>query len=492
MNPGLSAIPGMDVEDVALAEERERLSAAPVRCPENDFDRDDKEPPAKVLEHVHLLWASRRLLRNALLIGLAAGALIALLIPSRYESSVQLMPPDSPSNSGIAMLAALASKSASGMGAMAGDLLGIKSSGSLFIGILRSRTVEDRLVDRFQLKKAYGMKLAEDARKELAQSTAVGEDRKSGIISLTVSDHDRQRARALAAAYVEELNRLVAELSTSSAHRERVFLEERLAAVKQDLDQASRELGEFSSRNATFDVKEQGHAMVEAAATLQGELIAVESQRRALEAIYTPNNARVRAAGAQAAELRKQLEKLGGKAIGPASASRGSESPGSAASASEDPAGSDSVYPSLRKFPLLGVKYEDLYRRAKIEEAVFETLTQEFEIAKVQEAKETPTVKMLDEAEVPERRSFPPRMLITLLCGLAASLGTAAWVFVRQRWERIELGDPRKQLAQEVFHGVNSVMPWATPNGSRWQAATHRLWMRLTNTTHPPAAGTHD
>ena len=115
---------------------------------------------------------------------------------------------------------------------------------------------------------------------------------------------------------MEELNRLVAELSTSSAHRERVFLEERLAAVKQDLDQASRELGEFSSKNATIDVKEQGRAMVEAAATLQGELIAAESQRRALEAIYTPNNVRVRAAEAQVAELRKQLEKLGGKADG--------------------------------------------------------------------------------------------------------------------------------------------------------------------------------
>lgn len=475
MNPGLSAAPSMDAEYVELAEERERPSVAPVRCPE-------KDSAEKVLEHAHLLWASRRLLRNALLIGLAAGALIALLIPSRYESTVQLMPPDSPSNNGIAMLAALAAKSAGGMGAMAGDVLGIKSSGSLFIGILRSRTVEDRLVDRFQLKKAYGVKLEEDACKELAQNTGVGEDRKSGIITLTVGDHDRQRARALAAAYVEELNRLVAELSTSSAHRERVFLEERLAAVKQDLDQASRELGEFSSKNATLDVKEQGHAMVEAAATLQGALIAAESQRRALEAIYTPNNVRVRAAEAQAAELRKQLEKLGGKAIGP----------GSERSGSEDAASSDSVYPSLRKFPLLGVKYEDLYRRAKIEEAVFETLTQESEIAKVQEAKETPTVKMLDEANAPERRSFPPRTLITLLCGFAAVLAALTGLFVRRRWERTDTSDPGKQLAQEIFHGVNSVMPWATPNGSRWQAASHRAWIRLTNATDPSAAENHD
>ena len=84
------------------------------------------------------------------------------------------------------------------MGAMAGDVLGIKSSGSLFIGILRSRTVEDRLVERFQLKKMYGIEVDEDARRELAQNTGVSEDRKSGIITMTVADHDRQRARAMA------------------------------------------------------------------------------------------------------------------------------------------------------------------------------------------------------------------------------------------------------------------------------------------------------
>src|SRR4029077_6693238 len=315
-------------------------------------------------------------------------------------------------------------------------------------------------------KKVFGTKLDEDARRELSQNTGASEDRKSGIITLTVIDRDRQRARAMATAYVEELNRLVAELSTSSAHRERVFLEERLAAVKQDLDQASRELGEFSSKNATIDVKEQGRAMVEAAATLQGELIAAESQQRALEAIYTPNNVRVRAAQAQVSELRSQLQKLGGKA---------EEADGT------DAATSDSLYPSLRKLPLLGMKYADLYRRAKIQEEVYETLTQQYEIAKVQEAKETPSVKMLDEANLPERRSFPPRTLITLLCGGMTLVGATAWIVLRQRWERGSTIDPKKQFAQEVFHGVNSMMPWATPNGSRWQAATNRVWVRLTN-----------
>ena len=455
MNPRLSTRQGIEPGQIEFPENSPRTPTIAVA-----------DAGERALENARVVWAHRAWMRTALLIGLAAGVLISLLIPSRYESTVQLMPPDSQSSSGVAMLAALAAKTSGSVGTLASDVLGIKSSGSLFIGILRSRTVEDRLVDRFQLKKVYRTKLNEDARKELAQNTGASEDRKSGIITLTVSDRDRQRARVMATAYVEELNRLVAQLSTSSAHRERVFLEERLAAVKQDLDQASRDLGEFSSKNATIDVKEQERAMVEAAATLQGELIAAESQRRALEAIYTPNNVRVRAAEAQVSELRKQLQKLGGKS---------EEADGL------DTANPDSLYPSLRQLPLLGMKYADLYRRAKIQEVVFETLTQQYEIAKVQEAKETPSVKMLDEANLPERRSFPPRTLITLLCGFAALLGTTAWIVVGERWGQIAATDPKKQFAHEVMHGVHSIMPWAPPNGSRWQAATHRVWIRLTS-----------
>jgi uncharacterized protein involved in exopolysaccharide biosynthesis len=454
---------------------------------------------ARLIARARLLWRHRVLLARALAVGLLAGVLVAWLIPSEYQSTVQLMPPDNPTNGGLQMLAALAGKSAGAMGSIAGDALGVKSAGSLFIGILRSRTVEDRLVDRFQLKKIYRVRLEENARKRLAENTGISEDRKSGIISLTVSDHDRRQAQTLATAYVEELNRLVAELSTSSAHRERVFLEERLLSVKRDLDQATHDLGEFSSQNATFDVKEQGKAMLEEAAALQGELIAAESECQALEAIYTPGNFRVRAAGARVSELRKQLRKLGGKgesnAIkiaeereGTGRSNRNGENLGENLEASEDnpqdnsgseDQGADSLYPSLRRLPLLGEKYADLYRRSKIEEAVFETLTQQYEVAKVQEAKETPSVKMLDEASLPEAASFPPRSLIVLLLASTGLVGAGVWVIARDRWECVDAADPKKRFSQDVLAGVNSAMPWAHPNGSRWQAATHQVWLRL-------------
>jgi capsule polysaccharide export protein KpsE/RkpR len=347
---------------------------------------------------------------------------------------------------------------------VAGDLLGIKSSGALFVGVLGSRTVQDRLVERFQLRKVYSIKLEEDARRKLQERTGLSEDRKSGIIVITVVDRDPKRAAAMAEAYVEELNQLVTALSTSGAHRERVFLEERLKAVKADLDDASQKFSQFASKNAAIDIKEQGRAMVDAASKLQGEKIAAESELKGLEQIYMPNNVRVRAVQARISELQHQLEKLGG---------------GGAGLLSQKTASSDSLYPSIRELPLLGVTWGDLYQRTRIEEAVYEALTQQYELAKVQEAKETPSVKVLDTARVPEKKSFPPRTLIILLWAFLFLGAAVAGMSVRRQWHAIDAKDPGKLFAQEVFQTVNQHMPWAPPNGSRLQATTHRAWERL-------------
>jgi capsule polysaccharide export protein KpsE/RkpR len=419
----------------------------------------------EAINHLWLLWNRRRFLSRAALVGLLFGTLVAFNLPKQFQSTTQLMPPDTQSSSGMAMLAALGARTGSGLGALAGDLLEMKSSGALFIGILRSRTVEDRLVDRFNLTKVYGASLKDMARRALEANTLISEDPKSGIIRITVTDGDPERAAEIAHAYVEELDHLVAELSTSSAHRERVFLEERLQAVKQELDQASKDFSEFASKNAAIDIKEQGRAMVDAAASLMGQMIAAESELKGLEAIYTPNNVRVRSVQARLTELRRQLqEKMGNK---------------DGAETAESGAAGDTPYPTLRKLPLLGVTYGDLYRRTKIQEAVYETLTQEYELAKVQEAKETPSVKVLDIAKVPERKSFPPRLLIMVLFSFMTLAGAVVFILSQARWAEVDSGHSGKILVQEVVHTVGAHMPWATPNGSRFQTMTHKVWVRL-------------
>jgi len=362
------------------------------------------------------------------------------------------------------MMAAMAAKVGGGLGSMAGDLLGVKSSGALFIGVLRSQTAQDRLIQQFDLKKLYGKRLIADARTKLDENTSISEDRKSGIITISVTDHSPQRAAALANAYVDELNTLVSELSTSSAHRERVFLEERLKVAKRDLDSAVNELAQFSSKNRTLDIQQEGKAMLDAAGAIAGEMIAAQSQLEGLRQIYTDNNSRVRSLNARVAELRKQLEKLGGtqaNAVNGASASAEQSGDPSAAKA-----GSGLPYPTIKSLPLLGAKYADYYRRAKIQETVYELLTEQYELAKVQEAKETPSVKVLDPARIPEKKSFPPRLVIMFLGTFLTFALSIVWVLGSARWEETDPQDPRKVLAREVADALKARMPWASRNGA--------------------------
>jgi uncharacterized protein involved in exopolysaccharide biosynthesis len=397
-----------------------------------------------------LLWEHRKFVLTFVLRGTLLALLIAFLIPATYESTTQLMPPDSQAGTAMSMLAALsagtggATGSASGGIGMAADLLGMKSSGALFVSVLHSDTVEDRLINRFDLRGVYWVKTYKSARKKLASRTDISEDRKSGVITITVTDRDPARAAALARAYVEELNHLVAELNTSAAHRERVFLEGRLKDVKEDLDRSSRDFSDFASKNTAIDIKEQGRAMVEAAAALQGQLIAAESELRGLEQIYTPNNVRVRSVQARIAELKRQLDKLGGDSS-PEPNDSGSEA---------------SLYPSIRQLPRLGVPYADLYRRVRINETVFETLTKLYELAKVQEAKEVPSVKVLDVAQPPEKRSGPPRLVIVIAGAMLSLCFAAIWLFGSGAWEATDDNDPRKALLRDVKTVLTDKAAW--------------------------------
>jgi capsule polysaccharide export protein KpsE/RkpR len=368
----------------------------------------------------------------------------------------------------MAMLAAASSSAGSSLGSLAGGLLGLKSSGALFIGILQSRTVQSDIVAKFQLQKVYGDRYEEDARKDLANNSEVFEDRKSGIITIQVTDSDPRRATDIAQEYTVELNRVVNQMSTSSAHREREFLEERLRSVQVDLENAEKEFSQFSSRNATIDIQTQGKAMIEGAATLQGQLIAAQSELQGLKQVYTDDNVRVRSLHAQIGELKSQLNRIDGK-----------DETGVPTTGSE----SDTPYPSIRKLPLLGVAYADLYRRTKVQEAVFETLTREYELAKVQEVKETPSVKVLDSASIPERKSFPPRPLIILL-GTLATFGTGlVWLLFSMLWDETDPEDPRRAFALEVFQGATARLSLRSLNASVLGLAQPRAWSR-TNRRH--------
>lgn len=405
------------------------------KLPEHSNGRQDL--PQGIMT-ARLLWTRRRFLVRSSVAGLVLGTLLAFLIPKQYQSSTQLMPPDTTMGGPLATLTSVASMSS--VAEQAADMLPMKSTGALFIGILRSRTVKDRLVERFQLEKVYRVRLMVDARRILEESTEITEDRRAGIITVTVTDRDPKRAAAMAHAYVEELDHLVTKLNTSAAHRERVFIEGQLMQVKHDLDEASRQLSDFSSKNATVDVKEQAKAMVDAAATLEGQIIAAEAELKGLQQIYTSNNVRVREVQARIKELRAHLQEMGG---------------GVPQAAEADPAQPElASYPSIRKLPLLGLTYADLYRRATIQDVLYQALTKQYELAKVQEAKEIPSVRVLDAAEVPEKKSYPHRLVIMLVSAFLACALAAAWVTGNSFWNRADPQDPTKLLVQEILATV--------------------------------------
>jgi capsule polysaccharide export protein KpsE/RkpR len=393
-----------------------------------------------------LLWENRRLLRRVTLWGLLLATIFAFLLRKSYTSITRLMPPEKESSSPMAMMAAMAGSGSGGsggsssLGDVASDLLGAKSEGALVVEMLHGRTVGDELVKKFDLRKVYGVKYWDIARERLASHTEIAEDKKSGIIVVKVTDHDARRAAEMAQAYVEAVNDLLAAVSTSSARRERIFIEERLKTVKQGLNEAEHQFSDYASQNTAIDIPEQGKAMVEAAAILQGQMIAAQSELQGLAQIYTDSNVRVRSARARVQELQKQLEKMGGD----------DASLPSAANIATGNLGPREMYPSIRKLPLLAVRWADLYRETKIEETVYELLTAQYELAKIQEAKEVPSVQAFDVGVVPERRSGPPRLLIMTIGAIFSfGLGTA-WALGLAAWQGMSADDPRKRFAEHM------------------------------------------
>lgn len=405
-----------------------------------------------------LLWSNRRFLARVTAISLVLSLAIAFLIPKQYKSTTSIMPPDEQGSRAM-MLAALASHAGSlgALGGLASSLVGGHSSTALFENLLRSGTVSDHLITRFNLQHVYHKRYRVDAAKHLAHLTKITEDKKSGVITITVEDTNRVRARDLAQAYLDELNKLVARTNTSAAHRERVFLEQRLHSVRAGLEQAELDLSHFSSKSSAVDIKEQTRAMVDAGARLQAQLLVEQAGLDSLRQVYGDGNVRVRQSEARIASLKKELAGLAGS-------SAPSPDPAGSMDINPSPGTGDSLYPPLRQIPNLAVPYADLYRRVRVEEAMFEFLNQQYEMARIEEAKDIPTVSVIDAPGIPEKKAFPPRLLLALFLTFLSFVTASALLLVYHYWSAIHPDDPRKLLAAEVLpvlrRHFRSVLRW--------------------------------
>ena len=407
--------------------------------------------PVNWVIHATLLWQRRRLLARVTAIALLLSLGIAFIIPKRYESSARIMPPDQ-QGSGALLLAALTRGGGAlgGLGSLAGGLAAGRPTTALFVDLLRSGTVSGHLIDRFQLQQVYHKRYRIDTAKQLARRTVVADDKKSGVITIEVQDTDPVRARDLAQGYLDELNKLVTQTSTSAAHQERIFIERRLNSVEADLEAAQLALSAFSSKNSTADIGAETRAMVDAGARLQAQILVEQSGLEGMRQVYGDSNVRVHESEARIATLQRELAKMSGTS---APLAAGVADGSSSALGADDGEANDrgELYPPLRQLPRLAVPYADLYRRVKVQENVYELLTQQYEMARIEEAKDIPVVSVIDSPGIAEKKAFPPRLLLTLSLTALCFVATAALLLMRAHWAKVDAYDPRKVLADDVF-----------------------------------------
>lgn len=351
--------------------------------------------------------------RSRLIMGItAASAIVAvvvsLLLPNYYKAETRILPPSEKGGN----LAAQMMGQAGGLIALAGGAVGVKSQGELYMAMAKSRTVLDRMVDRFDLMKLYKGNFRQDARAKLLQSLTAREDRKSGIVFLTVEDRDQKRAADMANAFVEEMKSMAGGLAISEAGQRRMFFEDQLRQTKVSLARAEEEVKGFQQRTGMFQVDAQARAIIEGIARLRAGIAAKEVEARVLRTFATAQNPDLQRVEEEIRALRAELEKL--------ETSKGS--------------GFDPLMPSGR-VPEMGTEYLRKLRQLKYNETLFELLSKQYELAKLDEARDAVVIQVIDRAIPPERKAGPQRALIVMLFAFIAlflSAGVLAVVEFRK------------------------------------------------------------
>lgn len=345
-------------------------------------------------------------------------AIITLFISNIYTAKTMIIPSDDNSSSMGALLSQLG-----GLASMAGGVVGGKTTGDLYVTMLKSNTLKDPIIEKYRLKDHYEVKLRSDVYKMMDTATEVGLGKKDGVITILVSDKDPKLAADLANEYVDQLSKLANVLKTHDAGGNRIFLEKRIAETRADLMRAEDALKEFQSKNKAISVTDQAQATIAGVAHLRAQLIMQEVQLGTLQRQFTDSSQEVKTAKITIANLRSQIAGLEGKN------------------------GVSSSIPSVGSVPQLGQDYLRLMREFKIQEAVLEMLTKQFELAKLSESKDTPPFELLEKATAPDRKSKPKRAVIVILAAFATGFLMVLVVFLLEFSQQLTPED-KGRLAQ--------------------------------------------
>jgi tyrosine-protein kinase Etk/Wzc len=330
----------------------------------------------------------------------------SFLLPVIYTAKAKVLPPQSSGGGLSAMLSQLPA----GLAGAAGGLG--KDQGQLYIGLLGTTTLANRMVERFDLKHHYRKESMGDTRDALLKQS-VFTSGKDTLISIEVDDEDPKLAAKIANTYPEELNHLLQSAAISDASLRRKFFEEQLRKTKQDLSDAEINFKQLQEKTGIMRLEDQGRAVISAAATLRAQMTAKQVELQAIKISATEESSEARRLRAELDALQTQLMRV----------EQGSDETKTEAA--------DPFNLNVNKIPSKGMEYMRRYRDLKFQETMYELMVKQYEIAKMEEARTSQTVQLIDPALVPERKSKPKRSVVAALSGLSILLLSSIYIFFR-------------------------------------------------------------
>jgi tyrosine-protein kinase Etk/Wzc len=401
---------------------------------ERDTDPDSGVPTE---DEISLLDLSIVIVRNRWLIAKIAlvfalvGVITSLLLPLRYTASTSIMPPQQGSSAGAALMAQLGNLGS--VASLASGSLGLKNPNDLQVAMLKSRTVEDAMLDRFHLIDLYKKKRRSDARKKFESFVDIDNGSKDGLIRISVTDRDPHRAEEMANGYVEEFKKLSATLAVTEASQRRLFFEQQLAQAKDNLATAEEDLKRTEQKTGLVQLDAQTRATIELLADLRGQIAAKEVQINGMRSFATGENPDLQIAVQQLAGLHAQEQRMG--------------------AASE---GATNALIPKGNMQESAIEYVRKLRDVKYFETIFDLLARQYEVAKVDEARQGAVVQIVDRAVVPDRKSSPQRTLIILGSVFLGLFFGAVWAFSKEGLMRLSNNPAEHARMKELKELVSS------------------------------------
>ena len=374
-------------------------------------DESNRSSGTDFLEILLVLAREKKLILQVTMGATILAAIMVFIIPKSYTATATILPPQQNQSVLSAMMGQLA-------GTQSLDLrdLGLKNPSDVFVAMLKSRTVEDALVNRFDLRKVYGVKSYQDARKKLEKRSEIDPE-KEGLISIAVTDRDPRRAADIANAWVEELRALNQNLALTEAAQRRAFFEQKLVAERNALSQAELALKQIEQQTGIIQPDAQTRALIGEVAEVRAQIAAKEVQLQSMGSYATPNNPDVKRVETELAKLRAQFASL------------------SRTQATAAPSEGNLQVPTGRVAGA-GLEYLQAARELKYHESLYDFLSRQLEAARIDEAKNAVVVQVVDKAVEPEKKSSPRRLLIIAVTALLSFLLVALGALVREALQR--------------------------------------------------------